>query len=169
MSQRNFILTILGILLIEEFLFVVFNWQSRVSLLAVFILVNAFLDQHFGKKLGWAVILLLVAEFKTGGQWGLLPLALLLTVLTIGGVGKTLDWPVRSFPLSAISIFLWQGFFMVVNAGLEFLFTLRMTTANLGEQWRISQLLFGGRVWWESAAVILGFMVYYHYVKLRFN
>lgn len=167
MSRRNFILTVLGILLAEQFLFVIFNWQFRVSLLAVFILVTVFLDQHFGEKLGWAVLLLLIAEFKTGGPWGLLPLALLLTLLTMSGVGKVLAWPVRSFPLSALGIFFWQSFFVGVNAGLEFLFASGMMAVNMAEQWRIAQSLLEGRVGVESAVAVLGFMVYYHLIKLR--
>ncbi len=165
MSRKNFILTMLGILLAEQWFLVILDGQSRTSWLAIFILVTAFLDQHFVEKLGWAVLLLLIAEFKTGGQWGLLPLALLLTLLAIDGVGKNLVWPVRSFLFSALWIFFWSLFFMGVHLGLELLFTPGVLTENAGEQWRIGVFLWGGRVWWESAMVILGFMGYYRWIK----
>lgn len=165
MSRPVFILTILGIFLAEQWLLAIFNWQLRANLLAMFVLTVAFLDRHFEDKLGWAVLLLLVLEFKTGGSWGLFPLALLLTLLFTSGISKVLTWPVNNLWLSAGWIFMWYYFFMGLYLGLEVV--MNGGYAEIGGPLQNSWAIVSGNMWIETMTAALAFVVYFRLVKMR--
>lgn len=165
MSRPVFILTMLGVFLAEQWLLAIFNWQLRVSLLAMFILTVAFLDRHFEDKLGWAAVLLLILEFKTGGSWGLFPLALWLTLLAISGVGQALTWPIHNLWFSAGWIFMWYYFFTGLYLGLEQF--IGGGYAEVGKQLQNSWTIVSGNMWIETMAAVLVFVVYFRLVKVR--
>ncbi len=160
MSSKIFTLSALVISILEWWLFPIFHGQLRINLLAAFVLSAAFLDQDFSRKMFFAGLLLLALEFKSSGTWGLMTLAVFLTIAIFYFVEKVVIISKQNAFFSIFWLVCWYYLFAILWGELEAL----VSWGKTGVDGRIFYLWSG-----KGLAQILGwaslFLIYYQLTK----
>lgn len=148
----------------EWLLLPVLHLELSVFLLGAFILVCAFLDPKFSDKITASLILLLIGEVVLANEWGLVSLALFLTVLLIEGARRVVMFSSHNIFLSFIWTVLWYYLFEFILWGLIMLTQWGQSMGVVFPLPNKDDLLLVRHLW-EVAAVIFTFVFYRYLLK----
>lgn len=159
MTRKNFVLTAIAIFFIEWWLWPIFHWQLNINLLAIWILAVAFIDGRWREKLGLIILTLFLLEFKSGQSWGVVTLALLLTLLLIAMASRVMMLSSPTTMAGVLWLLVWYHLFAAISRGLDWLFFWWEGTDPLFRS--PSQLnLFSWSAFWEIAVAVVILTIY---------
>lgn len=156
MPKRYFIITAIGIFLMEWWLLPFLHLQLKINLLAAFLLTVAFRERGSSDKIFLILILTVLAEFWSGGSWGLMSLSMMMTILALTVFGKIIIFSTQHLFISFLWIFLWYHFFAVVTWGGEMLLSGKLENGkNILAGWNF----------WPVIGVLMVFTIYHHFLE----